>query len=668
MMKDSPSDLIDSILDLPVPTDVQLSPDGLHVVYTTTQKWHHKDGSCHRKTQIWKANTSVRGSACPLTSGEWHDRSPRWSPDGISVAFLSDRASPGRSSALYMIDIGSQEAQAISQEDDEQEISAFAFSPNGDTIAFRRSSECHPSETGPMPMTGPRVWGQSWKEVRLNLLDVSSGSVKEVGNENENVTELAWNDTGTEVAFLACPTRPWDQNTCKGTTAYLFDIATHSVRRVLHLPKSASDLVWCGSHLYFLTNNILDRDTSGTAVYSMHISTSRDVGTLRKRILDSDQPCCARSIQKAGNKILVHVENGMEDQLLFLDDTFIYSQKVRVSSYCGLWARLAAAPLLALAWGDLNNPTEVFIFRSGNIVQLSNHALGTRFTSNDIGSCIHMECMTLDGSEHLDGLFITPKQNCEVEMQLERPVPLPTFVLIHGGPYSRITNCFEVWHPFHMLIPALLFSGYAVLVPNYRGSSGRGEKFASYARGGMGRFDQADIIAMVQHAITQGLADRSRLLVAGWSQGGYLAYLSAVRNGAHNFGWQFVGAVAGAGVTDWDSMTMSSDLGDFQAQLAGGSPWSSEQGDLQSRVGSAIWEFKRAASVGSIPPMLMLHGASDQRVPLAQATGFQRALDEAELPYELIIYPGEGHYLKKREHIKDMLTRVWAFTRDMFSG
>ncbi|KAI0104344.1 putative acylamino-acid-releasing enzyme [Nemania sp. FL0031] len=599
-MAHTSSELIDSILDLPLPTGIQLSPDGLRVIYTTTQKWQHREGSRCQKTRLWEADTGIESSARPLTSGEWHDRSPRWAPDGKSVAFISDRASPGRSSAIYKINGEHHEAQAITEEDDNREISTFAFSPSGNTLAFLRSSECHPSETEPVLTKGLWFWGQSWKEVRLNLLDMRSGSIKEVGNDNENVTELAWNDTGTEIAFLTYPTRLRSQSNCTTTTAYLLNVGTHSVRRIPNLPKKASNLV------------------------------------------------CM---------ILVHLEIGMEDRLLFLGGSIIYSQKVRISSYDGLW----------MAWGDLNNPTEVFTQRSGNLVRLSNHAHGTRFTSNNIGSCMYIECPTLDGSERLDGLFITPNKIRESGVLSERSVPLPTFVLIHGGPYSRITNCFEVWHPFHMLIPGLLCSGYAVLIPNYRGSSGRGEKFASYARGGMGRFDQPDIIAMVQYAIMQGLADKTRLIVAGWSQGGYLAYLSAVRNGAHEFGWHFAGAVAGAGITDWDSMTMSSDLGDFQAQLAGSSPWNSERSDLQARAGSAIWAFKRAATLGTIPPMLMLHGASDQRVPLAQAIGFQRALDDAQLPYQLIVYPDEGHYLKKREHIKDMLTRVLAFSKDLFS-
>lgn len=145
-------------------------------------------------------------------------------------------------------------------------------------------------------------------------------------------------------------------------------------------------------------------------------------------------------------------------------------------------------------------------------------------------------------------------------------------VLIHGGPYCRITDTFDMWDPFHIMIPCLLARGFGVLIPNYRGSSGKGELFANAVRGGLEVTDEPDIVAMTQQAIKLGFADKHLLIAGGWSQGGYLSYLSAVRNGAHGFGWQFKGVIAGAGITDWDTLALTSDVGYMQAQTAGGSP------------------------------------------------------------------------------------------------
>jgi dipeptidyl aminopeptidase/acylaminoacyl peptidase len=224
-------------------------------------------------------------------------------------------------------------------------------------------------------------------------------------------------------------------------------------------------------------------------------------------------------------------------------------------------------------------------------------------------------------------------------------------------------DAFDSFDPIHLFTPLILAEGYGILIPNYRGSSGRGERFASYTRSGFGMYDEPDIVAMTQHAIDEGYADKTRLVAGGWSQGGYLSYLSAVRNGAHGFGWRFQGIFAGAGVTEWDSMSLTSDIGYQQAEDAGGEIWNMDKSDVRTRQGSALWEFKDAVREHRIPPMLMLHGERDARVPVTQAWGFRRALDHAGLPFEFASYPREGHFFKERKHIVDLMERVVRFVK-----
>ena len=84
-----------------------------------------------------------------------------------------------------------------------------------------------------------------------------------------------------------------------------------------------------------------------------------------------------------------------------------------------------------------------------------------------------------------------------------------------------------------------------MLLPQYRGSSGRGEKFALYSMGGQGKYDYADVISITDNAINKGFADPKNLIVGGWSQGGLITYLCSVRNGLHGLGWRFNAAIAG---------------------------------------------------------------------------------------------------------------------------
>jgi dipeptidyl aminopeptidase/acylaminoacyl peptidase len=88
-----------------------------------------------------------------------------------------------------------------------------------------------------------------------------------------------------------------------------------------------------------------------------------------------------------------------------------------------------------------------------------------------------------------------------------------------------------------------------------------------------------------------------------------------------------------------------------------------ENQDLKTRAGSALWEFKYASKEGRIPPMLILHGEKDERVPITRAWGFRRALDEASLLFEFVTYPREGHYFTERKHIEDLMRRVLLFVR-----
>jgi dipeptidyl aminopeptidase/acylaminoacyl peptidase len=94
-----------------------------------------------------------------------------------------------------------------------------------------------------------------------------------------------------------------------------------------------------------------------------------------------------------------------------------------------------------------------------------------------------------------------------------------------------------------------------------------------------------------------------------------------------------------------------------------GSPWNMEKDDLKKRTGSALWEFKHASKESRIPPVLILHGEKDQRVPITQSWVFRRALDEAGLPFEFVTYPREGHHFTERKHVEDLMERILRVVR-----
>jgi dipeptidyl aminopeptidase/acylaminoacyl peptidase len=239
----------------------------------------------------------------------------------------------------------------------------------------------------------------------------------------------------------------------------------------------------------------------------------------------------------------------------------------------------------------------------------------------------------------LDGILIRPSQPSEG--------PLPTVVLVHGGPYGRSSNEWNLqplrWGQW------LAHHGYAVLLPNYRGGVGHGHWFATQARGNVGVGDFPDVLSMVDAAIERGIADPERLGIGGWSQGGFMTAWAV----GHTT--RFKAAVMGAGVSDWNMMTLTSDLPTFESVLGGSHPWNG----VGPRRADEVSPISFASHAET--PLLMLHGKNDERVPVSQAIGFERALRGRDVPVQLVVYPREPHGVRERAHQRDILRRVLAW-------
>jgi len=217
-------------------------------------------------------------------------------------------------------------------------------------------------------------------------------------------------------------------------------------------------------------------------------------------------------------------------------------------------------------------------------------------------------------------------------------------MLVHGGPYGRWGHEFY----FHALdwVQWLALAGYVVLMPNPRGGSGHGERFANAVRGDAGGADYADVMSALDAAIERGIADPDRLGIGGWSQGGFMTAWAVTQTK------RFKAAIMGAGISDWGMMVMTSRMPDFQRVLGGSAPWEGAGPHPHARYSpiSFVREVKT--------PVLILHGQEDPQVPVSQAIGFHRALREQRVPTELVVYPREPHSISERAHQLDVLKRV----------
>ncbi|TXS42972.1 alpha/beta hydrolase family protein [Streptomyces sp. OR43] len=228
--------------------------------------------------------------------------------------------------------------------------------------------------------------------------------------------------------------------------------------------------------------------------------------------------------------------------------------------------------------------------------------------------------------------------------------PRPLAVLVHGGP-AWLWSAGYAPGDVLGLAPALAAAGYLVLLPNPRGSSGRGLEHARAVVGDVGGADLEDVLSGVRHLTGAGLADPDRTAVLGHSYGGFLAAQAAARTDV------FRAAVVVSAPTDWLSFTHTSNIGGgYDRTYAIGGPDAPQELIRRSPV------FARG---GSGTPTLIVHGSADRVTPVGQAQELYRSLlRTGRAPVELYVYPDEGHEFTDGGHLLDAAARVeqWLAT------
>ncbi|KAK3673672.1 hypothetical protein LTR78_006577 [Recurvomyces mirabilis] len=679
--------LIDDLFSLPVPQSIQISPNSQQILYSTALTWNAKfPGAEHAVSTLWLAETGKADSARQLTAGNSNDRDPRWSPEGDSIAFLSDRgrtAERKESCAIYSLPAsGPGEATAITDVANERNIESFRFSPMGGKIAFLSADEKDENrKKKDKEKDDVQVWGEELAFNRLRIVDLGTKAVEVLVSQEQHILEFAWNDDGSAIVFTTTKSTDIESNSLYGTDVWILDLETKKQKRICHIAKMGRDLVWAGKRIYWVGPVAEEWLTSAFGVHEVEVpadmSEAANEGTTNKsHHIAYAKTNCALNLSKTatGNEVLVYVQNGMADEIRLLNgDKTLFSKKRKILAWDATFTTDSDEVVLALAQGDSNNPTEVYTTTAsgGSMVQLSHLGQTVKQAGRNFGTTTFLTCQSLDGKVQLECPLVLPFSAAPNNTKPAKP--LPTVVLIHGGPYYRHTESFEGL--YFMWAPLLLSAGYSILLADYRGSSGRGEEWASHARGNSGvKEDYEDIIGLTNAAVEQGYADPERLAVGGWSQGGFFSYLCSVRNGLHGLGWRFQAAIPGAGMTDLDTMALTSDVGFWEQELvASGAAWLSPPSDVRNRRGSALWEFRENVRSGKVvlPAMMILHGEGDVRVPVEQGRGMRRALEqfcaeegkkeegrEGPVEWRYVVYPREGHFIVETGHLVDMGRRV----------
>jgi dipeptidyl aminopeptidase/acylaminoacyl peptidase len=219
----------------------------------------------------------------------------------------------------------------------------------------------------------------------------------------------------------------------------------------------------------------------------------------------------------------------------------------------------------------------------------------------------------------------------------------PLLCWVHGGPTDQWLAGFNARHAY------FLDRGWAILVPDHRGSTGHGRAYAQALAGRWGELDVADCAAGMQQVAARGLADPSRMVPIGSSAGGFTALLLLARHPELCAAGVAVSAVA-------DLVDLAARSHRFEAHYT-----SSLVGPLPEAYDLHVARSPLSAASGIVAPLLLLHGDADPVVPVDQARALAAELRRLRRPVELHVYEGEGHGWGRPEIVTDELTRIEAF-------
>lgn len=629
------------IVDLATPKQPDISPDGRTVVYALTPDSKKEE---HGTSALWLVPVDGSRHARQFTAGSAEDHSPRWSPDGSQIAFLSDRATRG-TAQLYVITADGGEARALTDVKHKKAVEQFAWSPRGGQIAFTSADEpTEEDERREKERDDADVYGERLPHARLRLLSLASGEVSTLVSGDYHVDDFAWSPDGTELAYILRKA-PSLEYMARDVSLWCVPVAGGEPRQVCRLSTSLNSLAWTkdGQTLLFGAS-VSFKSQSSQTVYAVLAR-----GGEPRRLAAYDEGCLFSVTRSPhAQQAAVIVTEGLESRICWLDTEtgaltpLSAPEPEELTGDMFDWTMRTledGTTVLAIVRESAAQPGEIWAGRAAAGERVALHQL-TQHQSGLSGlSFGPQEAFTWTAPDgwQMDGMLVRPPD-------APRDRPLPTIVLVHGGPYGR-------WgHGFHLgwadWAQWLALAGYVVLMPNPRGGYGHGERFAGAARGDVGGADYADVMSALDAAIERGIADPERLGIGGWSQGGFMTAWAVTQTS------RFKAAIMGAGVSDWGMMAMTSDIPDFERELGGSVPWDGLE--YQNHLRLSPISFARDTKT----PVLILHGEKDARVPLTQAIGFHRALRQYGVPTELVVYPREGHPIREHMHQLDLLRRV----------
>jgi dipeptidyl aminopeptidase/acylaminoacyl peptidase len=612
--------------------DPQRSPDGQWVAYAVTQADSTTDKN---HTDVWMVRWDGL-QTIQLTSGTDGASSPRWSPDGRYIGFLSSRGDSDETTQLWLLNRAGGEGMKVTQFTGD--VEDYAWSPDGTKIVLAVTDEPEDSTEKdkaakakkPKPIVIDRyqfkqdiVGYMGKKRTHLYLFDVDSHHSEVLTPGQYDEEGPVWSPDGTRIAFVS-KRFPTDVDRADNWDVFVMDAKPNAPAKQLTTspgqdnPPERGHVAWSpdGSLIAYVRGS---PDPKLYAYDQFELATVPAAGGEPRVVSGAiDRPVADPRWSKDGKSITVVVT----------DDRSQYPASIDVAS--GQVTRHAIGPLVvsdatlgsdgavtALVTTD-SQPPEVVAIESGIIRRLT-HANDAWLTGVELSAAEEFSSRSKDGTD-VHGLVIKP-------IGYVAGRKYPTLLRIHGGPEGQDQ------HEFSFERQLFAANGYVVVEANYRGSNGRGEAYEKAIMADWGHKEVIDLLGAVDHVVAMGLADTARLGIGGWSYGGILTDYTIASD------HRFKAATSGAGSALQLAMYgVDEYITQYTAEL--GQPW--EHPELWIKVSYAFFHANRITT-----PTLFLGGDQDFNVPVIGGEQMYQALRSLGVPSELVIYPGQFHGLTR---------------------
>lgn len=607
------------------PSFPQISPDGKTVLYTVRQI--SKSGE-HVESGIWIVDADG-SEPRQFSSGISNDDEPRWSPDGSRVAFLSDRAERGSQSVYVISPSGGEAVRAFEHQGD---MESLTWSPDGQYLAVLMTEpETDEEKKRREERDDANVWDTDFKYQRLWVIEPRSQKGKCVSPPNLQVLAYAWSPDSQSIAISTTPTP--QVNDIFGRTGLSIIPRSGGTAKLVFEPLGvAVSPIWSADGSMLAWIGPADRVVNGDYVYAIPI----DGGEPTCLTPDLEGTAEALLPVRNGEKIAVQVARGMHNVVYELDwdGTRTCLKHLETGSFPMPITLSENGSGFAAIWESGRNAPDVWLFRCGKGAPSRLTHLNEDLEQAYIGQSQVVNWTNGEGHE-VEGMLFTPPNN-------GGSGPLPLIVQVHGGPTARWADEFTAtWHDW---AHTLAGRGFAVLLPNPRGSTGRGPGFSNAIYQDVAGGEFRDMMTGVDAMIERGIADPDRLGIGGWSWGGFMTAWTITQTD------RFKAAIVGAGLPN---MVSDNGIGDIpSANLSYFEKSLYEDPD-------AYWERSAIRYLKNVTtPTLILHGEEDRRVAMAQGLELYTGLKTLGVETQFVTYPREPHGIMETNHQRDLIQRV----------